>query len=78
MLKRNGANNPRSRNHIGEMDDGTDMLALLFHCHARPILSRMMHPPATGFRLRETECFSYLQSRHWPMRFGSASQYAMG
>ena len=29
VLKFNGADNPRSRNYIGEMDDGLDLLALL-------------------------------------------------
>jgi phosphoribosylamine--glycine ligase len=29
VLKFNGANSPRTRNYIGEMDDGADMLALL-------------------------------------------------
>jgi phosphoribosylamine--glycine ligase len=38
VLKFNGADNPRSRNYIGEMDDGVDMLALLslYQAHAAP------------------------------------------
>ena len=35
VLKFNGADNPRSRNYIGEMDDGADMLALLSLYQAR-------------------------------------------
>lgn len=38
VLKFNGANSPRTRNYIGELDDGTDMLALLtmYRDHAPP------------------------------------------
>ena len=37
VLKFNGADNPRSRNYIGEMDDGVDMLALLSLYQARAL-----------------------------------------
>ncbi len=37
VLKFNGADNPRSRNYIGEMDDGVDMLALLSLYRARAV-----------------------------------------
>lgn len=40
VLKFNGANSPRTRNYVGELEDGADMLALLGMYSA--------HPPAPG------------------------------
>ena len=37
VLKFNGANSPRTRNYIGEMDDSADMLALLAMYHDHPV-----------------------------------------
>ena len=37
VLKFNGADSPRSRNYIGEMDDGVDMLALLSLYQSRAV-----------------------------------------
>ena len=37
VLKFNGANSPRTRNYIGEMDDGADMLALLAMYRDHPV-----------------------------------------
>ena len=42
VLKFNGANSPRTRNYIGEMDDSADMLALLalYEAHRRAAAAR--------------------------------------
>ncbi len=42
VLKLNGADSPRTRSYIGEMDDGADMLALLSLYHARAAIGEVV------------------------------------
>ena len=45
VLKFNGANSPRTRNYIGEMDDGADMLALLAMYRDHPVPGESSQAP---------------------------------
>ncbi|MDB5965492.1 MAG: phosphoribosylglycinamide synthetase [Polaromonas sp.] len=86
VLKFNGANSPRTRNYIGEMDDSADMLALLemYRDHAppgsgRPDFVLMQHLLGVevgvgayfnGEAFLDTACIDFEHKRFFPGELG--------
>ena len=81
VLKFNGANMPRTRNYIGQLDDGTDMLALLeMYLHQEPADGKpdfllMQHVQGTevgvgayfnGQKFLEGVCIDFEHKRFFP------------
>jgi phosphoribosylamine--glycine ligase len=85
VLKFNGADSPRTRNYIGELDDGADMLALLamYRDHgpadARPDFVLMQHLRGVevgvgayfnGEAFLDTACIDFEHKRFFPGELG--------
>lgn len=86
VLKFNGANSPRTRNYIGELDDGSDMMALLamYRDHAvaadgQPDFVLMQHLQGVevgvgayfnGEAFLDTACIDFEHKRFFPGELG--------